>query len=393
MKTNTKIKSFMLALFFSLLCCTGAKAQVTIGLGEEPSRAALLELKTQQPNGENVTSDKGGLVLSRVKLVSKITLEPFIPKNDPDWINAATSKVKELHEGLMVYNLNAAAPFAEGLYVWNGLEWREYKAANDLVQTADNGLTLTNNRVQWGGELVNATTSIGVDASQRALQFNITNNTAGDDTKGLFVKGLKVEGSTQALTVTPAGKLGIASVIPARLAFFQSKSEQGNIATEVNTGNPVVVSFGQVDEITNNLVTFDDANDEFIIREDGILEISASVAYSPYSTAATAMGTSDICLLNATLQRKRAGTSTWANYSSVRNLWVGIAAYYRQTLNIPPILIDVYENDRLRLIIQRPPGSAAGHEHANASQTSDPTGIAPPFGTDYSKSIKILAIE
>ena len=284
--------------------------------------------------------------------------------------------------------------FSEGLYLWDGAQWREYKAADQLVQTADNGLTLSNNHIQWGGNLTKASTVIGINAAAKKLVFNTTNNTAGDEAHGVFFRGLQVEGSTQALTVTPAGKLGIASNIPAKLAFFQSSSEQTQIATSVNAGTEIVVTFSKsTDEVSNNLMGFDDTNDEFIAEADGILEISASVAYSPLYSGIT---TSTNCLLNATLQVKGKNASSWTNYSSVRTIWVGAAAYYRQTMNIPPVLLRVYKGDRLRMIVQRPPDGASGYlgdSHGDAPADKTPTGIAPHFGTSFSKTIKILGVE
>jgi len=103
--------------------------QVSIGSIQEPEKAALLQLKTQQADINNATSDKGGLLLSRVKLVNRKTLEPFIA-NDTDFQNNK-NKVKDLHTGLMVYNIYVSASqadpdltFDEGVYVWDGTRWQ-----------------------------------------------------------------------------------------------------------------------------------------------------------------------------------------------------------------------------------------------------------------------------
>ncbi|MFV0311119.1 MAG: hypothetical protein ACK5KN_05660 [Dysgonomonas sp.] len=110
------------SLFF--LTVFPLQSQVTIGAGIEPARAALLDLKDNDPDGENVTSKTGGLILARVKLVDKNTLEPFIPKTDPDWTNAVKqAALMKDHVGLMVYNLNDKDGFSEGTYIWNGAEW------------------------------------------------------------------------------------------------------------------------------------------------------------------------------------------------------------------------------------------------------------------------------
>lgn len=111
-------------------------AQVTVGSGIEPMRAALLDLKTRQSaagmitsvsDPENATSglDGGGLLLPRVELVSISTLEPFILPNDPDFI-ANTDNLKERLAGLMVYNITnhgAGSTLYPAVYIWNGAIW------------------------------------------------------------------------------------------------------------------------------------------------------------------------------------------------------------------------------------------------------------------------------
>ncbi len=62
-------------------------------------------------------------------MVNKKTLQPFVGLEDNDWKNPATSKIKEKHAGLTVYNIKvsqSASPdetFVKGIYVWNGEEW------------------------------------------------------------------------------------------------------------------------------------------------------------------------------------------------------------------------------------------------------------------------------
>jgi len=103
------------------------RAQVTIGSGIPPAKAALLEIKTQQPDADNVTSNTGGLGLPRVQLVDKYTLEPFIKKADPEWDTGTQEATKKGHAGLMVYNLrtnsSTGQSFSEGIYVWDGAQW------------------------------------------------------------------------------------------------------------------------------------------------------------------------------------------------------------------------------------------------------------------------------
>lgn len=104
-------------------------AQVTIGSDQVPAKAALLDLKSQPADANNVTSKTGGLGLPRVQLKSKSTLEPFIPYDANFQSNV--DKIKDLHIGLTVYNLtnnlsietDLDKRFREGIYVWNGSQW------------------------------------------------------------------------------------------------------------------------------------------------------------------------------------------------------------------------------------------------------------------------------
>lgn len=135
-----KLYSKQLVLFYSLLLapwfCT--KAQITVGSLTPSAKGSLLELKTQEAispvsptDANNITSAQGGLGLPRVHLVDKTNLEPFIPIGDSDWVNATTSKIKEKHIGLMVYNIytspdaetNRDKIFRQGVYTWNGKQW------------------------------------------------------------------------------------------------------------------------------------------------------------------------------------------------------------------------------------------------------------------------------
>ncbi len=131
---NHTIKSLLLAAML-LPAASHLQAQVTIGSGIEPTKAALLELKTQQTAGAvpsviddaNITSTTGGLLLPRVKLVDVNTMEPFIADDNADWV-ANTNSIKEKLAGLMVYNLTNDGTFYPGVYTWNGLTWMTSQA-------------------------------------------------------------------------------------------------------------------------------------------------------------------------------------------------------------------------------------------------------------------------
>jgi hypothetical protein len=124
----------MIVLLIVVLVSVKINAQVTIGSDKAPAKAAILEIKTQEPasnitsvtdNG-NVTSgvNGGGIGLPRVKLVDRETLEPFVLTDDAEWTSPA-SKIKEHHAGLTVYNLtnDPTKLLRQGTYIWNGTKW------------------------------------------------------------------------------------------------------------------------------------------------------------------------------------------------------------------------------------------------------------------------------
>lgn len=153
-----------LSFFIFLFITSTLSAQVTIGSDIVPARASLLEIKTQTADAQNITSTKGGLGLPRVYLVNKTTLEPFIPLGDTEWINATTSKIKEKHAGLMVYNIYVSPNtetdkdkmFRQGVYIWDGARWnletkdesRYFSPPSFNIPLAAIGTTLTYNIYQ-----------------------------------------------------------------------------------------------------------------------------------------------------------------------------------------------------------------------------------------------------
>ena len=171
MEIRIYIKVCLAALCFTFISGS-VEAQVTIGMEASPARAALLELKTQEAanppdanDSTNVTSAQGGLLLPRVRLVDPVTLEPFIPAFDPDWVDSVRTRIKELHAGLTVYNLADDAAFKPGFYTWNGQQWIR---AGSFSLAAGNGLSLTNGIFQLGGVLAKPT---AIDNGQHSFSL------------------------------------------------------------------------------------------------------------------------------------------------------------------------------------------------------------------------------
>ncbi len=125
----------MVAIALGLIgTTTSLQAQVTIGLDQISARAALLDVKTQAPDANNVTSKTGGLLLPRVMLVNQATLEPFVSTAETVWTNTTQrSKLMKEHIGLQVYNLATTNGFTQGMYIWNGTIWERQEVADPSV--------------------------------------------------------------------------------------------------------------------------------------------------------------------------------------------------------------------------------------------------------------------
>ncbi len=125
MKTFARLGKILTLSFFSVFLFSELSAQVTIGMGEAPAKAGLLQIKDQAPDQANVTSQRGGLILPRVSLVNLQTLEPFVSLSDADY-----EAEKTLNVGLIVYNMTRSGNIIPGLYFWDGSSWNILKATN-----------------------------------------------------------------------------------------------------------------------------------------------------------------------------------------------------------------------------------------------------------------------
>ncbi len=122
---NIKLKHRFLLCY--ILLSGNIIGQVTIGLDEEPIHGALLQLKNQ-PNiqGSKANSTKG-LGLPVVELTN---IKPTTKEELAKSIGHTTGSYNlSDHTGLLVYNITQSVPkqcalIPEGLYIWNGEEWR-----------------------------------------------------------------------------------------------------------------------------------------------------------------------------------------------------------------------------------------------------------------------------
>jgi hypothetical protein len=97
-------KMMLVMLLLLLMGAVSMQAQVRIGDSETPTAGAVLDL--------NATDYKGGLLLPKVALNTVANLS--------DLTSPATDVAKL--RGLLVYAFGGSV--AEGIYVWNGAEWK-----------------------------------------------------------------------------------------------------------------------------------------------------------------------------------------------------------------------------------------------------------------------------
>lgn len=117
----------MLLNFFSIMFMC---AQVTIGADESSVEGSLLQLKDKIGIIDDGVNASKGFNLPRVNLTDAANLFPMF-LTDPDISTSGASPVYTAnkatldltHKGLMVYNINATAPFVQGVYIWNGAKW------------------------------------------------------------------------------------------------------------------------------------------------------------------------------------------------------------------------------------------------------------------------------
>jgi len=117
MKVSVRLIAIAISIPFSI----SLFAQVTIGMGEAPAKTALLQIKDQTADANNITSKTGGFLPPRVELVKLNTLQPFMETTDPNY----TAATKKESVGLLVYNVATikADSISPGFYYWDGERW------------------------------------------------------------------------------------------------------------------------------------------------------------------------------------------------------------------------------------------------------------------------------
>lgn len=163
-------KAKVIILFLFLIYHLNIQANVTIGLNEDPAKAALLDLKDQVPDENNVTATKGGFLLPRVQLIDKNELAPFIA--------SASDEEKRLHEGLLIYNLtqNSSKGLESGLNYWDGKQWNalEIKNAESIVSPPPTEVVdITSKRIVAFGDITYGLTSGSTSGARSMISNNM----------------------------------------------------------------------------------------------------------------------------------------------------------------------------------------------------------------------------
>jgi hypothetical protein len=111
---------------FYFFCGLSLNAQVTIGMGKEPTVGSLLQLKENEDTDDGTNATKG-LEFPRVQLIDENNLYPMFYDKSAAGVTSDYKQNKTVldktHTGLVVYNTSNASPFQKGLYVWNGSKW------------------------------------------------------------------------------------------------------------------------------------------------------------------------------------------------------------------------------------------------------------------------------
>ena len=180
-------------LFFLLFLKFDAQAQVTIGSLEDPSAAALLELKDQPADENNVTAVRGGFLLPRVQLMHKDELNPFIV--------TASDEEKKLHTGLIVYNLteNSENGLEVGLNYWDGAKWNLMGVGTPKASYAIancEAITITGGDLSTGTPLSTANTMVITLSVTTPGIYNIIARTSPDNGYYFYASGeFQLEGT------------------------------------------------------------------------------------------------------------------------------------------------------------------------------------------------------
>jgi hypothetical protein len=189
---NRTMRIVFLILLSTILCFFSGvvhlNAQVTVGSGLKPEKAALLDIKEHAAKDGEATVSSGAVLMPRVYLAKKNELF-FIPSTDPDY-----AAEKLAHRGLTVYNLSEIPEedLEKGLYIWTGEEWVELQKSlgkavfgnvdcsniqvygaytQGVAMNGSNYITISLNVIKPGSYLISAATGNGYSFSASGTAF------------------------------------------------------------------------------------------------------------------------------------------------------------------------------------------------------------------------------
>lgn len=259
--TKTLNRRFFQVTLFLTLCSVSLCAQVTIGSGNPPAKGALLDLKDKEAGSNNITSETGGLLLPRVGLVSRTTLQPFID-NDQSFINNS-GRVKDVHTGLVVYNLtnDFDKELCPGIYSWNGNLWERLSKPCSFFEFLCSTITTTQymenshtpftraNGVKYNSAIQKTLSSPITHSYGNGLNITIPVQTINQTSNGTFNFTVSGDGTTP---------LGVYLLPLADLADKLGYEISSSCFVTVNISEPTISLFCDAAKTTADLNTYMD---------------------------------------------------------------------------------------------------------------------------------------
>ncbi len=232
-KMKTQLTVLTLVIVTYIMAAFPAYSQVTIGQNETPEKYATLQIKDKVIDRtgdlDAATADKGGLLLPRVELKMKKELLPFVTQAeveaDPQSQDYLDSK--ELHTGLIVYNLteNDEEDLCFGVNQWDGEQWNclQNKLGNAIAELGNcdslrfmgvyqNDVMLDGSNYMLIPLHVKKTGAYTVTAIVKDAETNTNDNGYFFNVTGVFMSTgyyyIKIDGAGTPIEFTPSQNLG-----------------------------------------------------------------------------------------------------------------------------------------------------------------------------------------
>ena len=163
------------------------------------------------------------------------------------------------------------------------------------------------------------------------------------------------------------------------------------IVSSFNNATPIIVEWSDSDIISNNIMTFNSADNSFTFDKIGTYEVSGYINYRAGAKVATTLAqvssiAVNLIALNVTIQLYESTTNSWRNIAGVRYLTSGPGIdKYPATIMIPSVAYNFKAGDKIRVVFYRPLANFAS-PHATSSEL----GIEKPEGLLFTKSLKVI---